>query len=382
MDSYKKIWYAPNRFESYGYQEINAVNKCLEEGLLVDGKYTMQFEQEMATYFKKKYSLFVNSGSSANMLALCSLQLPKGSEVITPALTFSTTVSPILQCGLTPIFCDSGFNTYVVKIEDIISLISKKTKVIMLPNLIGNKPDWKRLREYVDSLDQKIYLIEDSCDMLTDTFFSDIATTSTYASHIINSAGCGGLVFFNDSKLYKIARSHRDWGRIGDNSENFGDRFNYKIHGIAYDYKFLYQYIGYNFKNTEVNAAFGLTQLKRIDEIKAKRRRNFERYLRNLRDNKYIILPDDSLKSDWLAIPLILDGINRAELIEYLENNNVQTRVCFSGNITKHPAFYEYCQDFENADRVMENGILLGAHQGMSESDVDRVCSLLNNFIS
>ena len=184
---------------------------------------------------------------------------------------------------------------------------------------------------------------------------------------------------FNDSELLRIATMYRDWGRIGDNKESVEDRFNYEIDGISYDWKFLYDVIGYNFKSSEMNAAFGLVQFSKIDDIKFKRRQLFERYLLNLKDNNNIVLPNDDLKTDWLAIPLICNS-NRKVLLTYLENNNVQTRVCFSGNITKHPAYQEFKKDFKNSDNIMAKGFLLGCHHGMTLDDVDYVCNLLNIF--
>ena len=380
----KKIWYAPNKLDAYGDVEINSVTSCLKDGWLAGfGPKTQEFEEKISSYFGKKYGLFVNSGSSANLLAISSiktfLNLSEYDEVITPACTFATTVAPILQCKLKPVFCDVGINDYVADIDEVISLITEKTKIIILPNLIGNKPDWKKLREYLSKINKKIYLIEDSCDTITTTEFTDISTTSFYASHLITAGGSGGMVMFNDSELLRIATMYRDWGRIGDNKESVEDRFNYEIDGISYDWKFLYDVIGYNFKSSEMNAAFGLVQFSKIDDIKFKRRQLFERYLLNLKDNNNIVLPNDDLKTDWLAIPLICNS-NRKVLLTYLENNNVQTRVCFSGNITKHPAYQEFKKDFKNSDNIMAKGFLLGCHHGMTLDDVDYVCNLLNIF--
>ena len=382
----KKIWYAPNRLEAYGDEEIQAVITCLKDGWLAGfGPRTEEFENKISTYFGKCYGLFVNSGSSANLLAISSiktfLKLTSTHEVITPACTFATTVAPILQCGLKPVFCDVGVNDFVADINHVISLITPKTKIIMLPNLIGNKPDWKFLKEYIETnFSQTIYLIEDSCDTLTHTPYTDVSTVSFYSSHLITAGGSGGMVMFNDKELYRISCMYRDWGRIGDNKEKIEDRFNYEIDGIPYDWKFLYDVVGYNFKSSEMNAAFGLIQFGKINKIKLKRRQLFERYLENLKDNTKIILPDDSNRSDWLAIPFLCVNNNRKELLTYLEDNNVQTRVCFSGNITKHPAYIEFKEDFTNADNVMAKGFLLGCHHGMDIEDVDYVCELLNNF--
>lgn len=380
----RKIWYAPNKLEAYGDEEIDAVTQTLKDGWLAGfGPKTKEFEDKVSLYFGKKYGLFVNSGSSANLLALLSLKkllnLNKDDEIITPACTFSTTVAPIIQCELIPVFCDVGVNDYVSDIKQVISMISDKTKIILLPNLIGNKPDWKYLREYLDSVDKKIYLVEDSCDTLTYTPYTDISTVSFYSSHLITAGGSGGMVMFNDKNLLQISNMYRDWGRTGDNSEKMEDRFNYKIDDIPYDWKFLYNVIGYNFKSSEMNSAFGLVQFNKIEKIKKIRRELFERYLHNLKDVKNFILPDDSNKSDWLAIPFLCTKNNRKDVLTYLEENNVQTRVCFSGNITKHPAYLQYKKEFPNSDNVMAKGFLLGCHHGMTLEDVDYVCNLLQN---
>jgi CDP-6-deoxy-D-xylo-4-hexulose-3-dehydrase len=247
----------------------------------------------------------------------------------------------------------------------------------MLPNLIGNKPDWQKLRQMLPS---DIILIEDSADTITHTPWSDISTTSFYASHIITAGGSGGMVMFNDEAQLKRAAMFRDWGRIGDNSEDMAERFAHSVDGIPYDYKFLYGCLGYNFKSSEMNAAFGLVQLDRFDGFREKRRRNFERYIENLKGVEGIVLPDDSLEPNWLAIPLQFD--DRLNLLKFLEDNNVQTRVTFSGNITRHPAYRDYVSDvFENSDTIMRNGFLLGCHHGMTTDDVDRVCNLIRDYV-
>lgn len=374
----KKIWYAANGHEAYDEKEINAVHDCLKNGDILAGfgPKSKLFEEKVSSIFSKKFGLFVNSGSSANLLALLSLELKTDSEVITPACTFSTTVAPIFQANLKPVFCDIELNKYVSSFDEVISKITKNTKVILLPNLIGNKPDWKMLKEYIEKNDLDITLIEDSCDTITSTEYTDISTTSFYASHLITAGGSGGMVMFNNKKYLKIAEMYRDWGRLGDNNENILERFNYNIDGIPYDWKFLYGVLGYNFKSSEMNAAFGLVQLEKLDSIKKKRRILFERFLINLKDTDKYILPNDILKSDWLAFPLI-SKTSRKPILEYLEINNVQTRVCFAGNITKHPAYINYKENFKNSDRVMEYGFLIGCHIGMCENDVDYICKLL-----
>tara|TARA_R110000796_G_scaffold240317_1_gene361335 strand:+ start:2031 stop:3173 length:1143 start_codon:yes stop_codon:yes gene_type:complete len=378
----KKIWYAPHKFESYGEEEIQAVIDSLRDGWLAGfGPRTVEFEEKIAKEFGKKYGIFVNSGSSACLLALAALDLPKGSKVITPALTFSTTLAPIIQLGFEPVFIDSNLTSYVPTIEDIINAITDDVKAIMVPNLIGNKPDWDKLKTSLNSIGRSdIFVIEDSADTITYTENTDVSTTSFYASHVITAGGMGGMVMFNDEKHVKKALQYRDWGRIGDNSEDMDDRFAHEVDGIPYDYKFLYGVLGYNMKCAEANAAFGLVQLEKFQSYKEIRRKNIERYLELLDGVGDLILPDDSIEPNWLALPL--QSEKRFELLHFLEDNNVQTRVTFAGNVTRHPAYREYLQEFPNADLVMKNGFLLGAHHGMTTEDVDHVCGLIKVFFN
>jgi CDP-6-deoxy-D-xylo-4-hexulose-3-dehydrase len=378
----KKVWYAPNKFESYGEQEIQAVVECLRSGWLAGfGPKSVEFEERVAKHFGKKYGVFVNSGSSACLLALASLLLPKGTKVVTPACTFSTTLAPIIQLGLVPVFVDVDLNTYVANVDEVLSVITDDVKVLMLPNLIGNKPDWKKIKEGLIAMGREdIILIEDSADTVTHTHETDIATTSFYASHVITAGGAGGMVMFNEEKYRNTCLQFRDWGRIGDNSEAMSDRFNHSVDGIPYDYKFLYGVLGYNMKSSEMNAAFGLVQLDRFSEFEKIRRDNIERYLENLKDVEEILLPDDSIKPNWLAIPLQTE--KRYELLHFLEDNNIQTRVTFAGNVTRHPIYREYLHPFQNSDTIMKNGFLLGAHHGMTIEDVDYVCDKIKEFFS
>ena len=379
MNSNKKIWYAPNKKEAYGDLEIQAVVDCLNDGWLAGfGPRTVQFEEKVSVLFGKKYGLFVNSGSSAILLGLNALNLEKGDEVITPASTFSTTLAPIIQCGLKPVFCDVEIGTYVPTAEQVCAKITEKTKVILLPNLIGSKPDWAKIRQMARP---DIILFEDSADTITLTTETDIAITSFYSSHLITAAGSGGMVMFNDEKFLKRATMFRDWGRIGDNSEDVKTRFEFSIDGIPYDYKFLYGAVGYNMKSSELNAAFGLVQIDRLEEIREKRRTMFNRYLENLKDlADKLVMPINTFNSDWLAIPFMTP--RRLELLTFLESNNIQTRVCFAGNITRHPVYREYLEVFPNSDRIMAEGFLLGAHHGMTIEDVDYVCSKIREFFA
>eukprot|EP01002_Notosolenus_urceolatus_P002684 NODE_1705_length_1325_cov_27.759404_g1418_i0.p1 GENE.NODE_1705_length_1325_cov_27.759404_g1418_i0~~NODE_1705_length_1325_cov_27.759404_g1418_i0.p1 ORF type:complete len:395 (+),score=115.34 NODE_1705_length_1325_cov_27.759404_g1418_i0:3-1187(+) len=375
-----KVWYAPNKFEAYGEPEIQAVTECLRRGWLAGfGPTTQAFEEAIAKEFGKKVGLFVNSGSSANLLAVAALDLPVGSEIITPAATFSTTIAPIVQLGYKPIFCDVILNAYVPSPEQVLEKVTASTRAIMVPNLVGNVMDWKGLKaKLVEMKRQDIILIEDSADTIINCGVTDVATTSFYASHLITAGGSGGMVMFNSDAHLKRATMFRDWGRIGNNSEDLNDRFAHEVDGISYDFKFLYGCLGYNFKSSEMNAAFGMKQLERFDDIRTRRRALVKRYMEKLKDCKIVTLPDDSREPNWLAFPF--QTKNRRELCEFLEGEGIQTRVCFAGNVTRHPAYRQFKGDFPNADTIMANGCLVGAHHGMKLEDVDYVCEKIFEF--
>lgn len=376
-----KVWYAPNRFEAYGEPEIQAVVECLRDGWLAGfGPRTIKFEQEIADRFGKKYGLFLNSGSSACLLAIAGLDIPKGAKIITPAATFSTTLAPIVQLGYEPVFCDVKLDAYVPTVEQVMEVLTDDVKAIMIPNLIGNLPDWQGLKDALKAKGRDdVFLIEDSADTINRTVVTDAATTSFYSSHLITAGGSGGMVMFNSEEHIKRATMIRDWGRIGNNSEDLSERFAHSVDGIEYDFKFLYGALGYNFKSSEMNAAFGLKQLEKLDWICSHRRSLVQRYLENLKKNgSTILLPDDSVQPNWLALPL--QHPQRRELLTFLEENGIQTRVCFAGNVTRHPAYRQWKKPFAHADKIMRDGFLLGAHHGMKLEDVDYVTDKIKEW--
>jgi len=386
----------------YGKEEIKAsLNVLKQKSLsLIDGISVKKLENKIAKTFGKKYGLMVNSGSSANLLAFASLKLKKGSEVITPTLTFSTTVAPIYQLGLIPHFIDVDKNNFVANIDQIKKAINKNTKAIIIPNLLGNVPDWKKI--YKISKKYNLKIIEDSADTIgyklyQSNFgkFSDITTNSMYASHIITGAGFGGMVCFNDKKLYEQAKLLRGWGRssaIFNESEGIEKRFSTKVDGIPYDGKYIFEDLGYNFLPSEISAAFALEQLKKLPNNIKIRIKHFEK-LKNffIKYPNLFHIPEQlkGLKTPWLAYPIIIKDelkINRQKLQIFLEKKGIQTRTIFTGNILRQPIMkkkmFKKVKNAEiNSNYIMKNGILIGCHHGLKDSDVNYMIKYLKLFI-
>ena len=310
--------------------------------------------------------------------------LKPGDEVITPACTFSTTVAPLSQLGLKPIFCDVEERTFVPSVEQALEKLTPATKALFIPNLAGSKPDWSALRVRLKELSREdICLIEDSCDTMTHTLASDISVISFYASHVITAGGGGGMVMCNSIDQVNLGLSYRDWGRAGNNVEDPSERFGHSVDGIDYDFKFLYTVKGYNFKATEMMAAFGLVQMQKLKSFTRKRRANIDRYMQNLKDTAFI-LPVDNKEFNWLAMPLLVPSSwKRKRLLNYIESKGIQTRVFFAGNITRHPAYREYFVSetaFPESDSIMKNCFMLGAHHGLELADIDYVCDMLKAY--
>ena len=395
----KKIYYGKAVYDN---KEIKAVLDVLKNSslTLIDGPKVKKLEKTVSKLFGKKYGLMVNSGSSANLLGLSSFNFKKGSEVITPNLTFSTTVAPIYQLGLIPHFIGVEKDKFIADPTHIEKCINKKTVAIMIPNLLGNIADWKRINQIAKKY--KLKVIEDSADTIGYSIngnntgkLSDIVTNSFYASHIINGAGTGGIVCFNDYKYYERAKLLRGWGRssaIFNESENINKRFNLKISGIDYDSKYIFSDFGYNFLPSELSAAFALEQIKKLKNNIKIRNKNFE-YLKKFfgKHNKFFKLPkqNQGVKTPWLAFPLVLlenKSFNRKELQIFFEKNKIQTRTIFTGNILRQPVMknrkykkYQGCEVV--ADDVMKNGILLGCHQGIKNSELKYICNIFEKFL-
>ena len=394
----KKIYYGKAVYDN---KEINAaINVLRNHSLtLIDGPHVKKLEKTVAKIFGKKYGLMVNSGSSANLLALSSFKFKKNSEVITPALTFSTTIAPIYQLGLIPYFIGALENKFLADPDQIEKCINKKTVAIMIPNLLGNIADWPKINKIAKKY--KLKIIEDSADTIgykvnnkINGNLSDVTTNSFYASHIINGAGFGGIACFNDYNLYQNAKLLRGWGRSSatfNESEKIEDRFDVKISGIQYDKKYIFSELGYNFLPSEISAAFAIEQIKKLENNILLRDRNFN-YLKKFFENysKYFKLPETypKVRTPWLAFPLVIKKnkkFNRREMQIFYEKNNVQTRTIFTGNILRQPLMKNLkYRSHKNtaliADDVMKNGILLGCHQALSKNDLKRMCDLFLKF--
>ena len=387
----------------YGKEEIAAtINTLKSKSIsLIDGPSVKELEKKIAKVFGKKYGLMVNSGSSANLLGLSSLNLKKGSEIITPTLTFSTTVSPIYQVGCIPHFIDVDRFSFLSNINQITKAINKKTSAIMLPNLIGNVLNWKKV--FAIAKKHNLAVIEDSADTIGYSYkgknlgrYSDITTNSLYASHVITGAGFGGVVCFNDKKNYERAKLLRGWGRssaIFNESEGLKLRFSKKVDGIPYDGKYIFSELGYNFLPSEISAAFALEQLKKLKNNVKERRKNFEKLFNFFKNYPELFdLPTmyPGIKTGWLAYPIILkkdSKIKRQDMQIFLEKKGVQTRTIFTGNILRQPImknkkFRKVNKCSVNSDNIMRNGILIGCHQGLKQKEINYVFECLKTFLS
>ena len=392
---YKKIPYGKN---VYNNKEINAVLRTLKKSTQM-GSSVSSFENKISRLFAKKYGLMVNSGSSALTLAFKVMNLPKKSEVITPCLNFGTAISSIMLSGLTPILVDCEIETLQIDIAKIEKKISKKTKAILVPNLIGNIPDWKKIRDLANKY--KLKVIEDSADTLGGMIsnkptgiYSDISITSFYGSHVISCAGNGGIMLTNNKEYFTRAKVLRSWGRMSTlikDSENINKRLGIKLKGFDYDRKFVFSEAGYNFEPSEIGASFGLEQLKKFKNFSKLRNKNFDLHYEFFKSLNNFITPKiyKNVKTNFLAYPIILKNnskFTRKEFQIYLEKNNIQTRPIFTGNLLRHPAFSgliskkNKLNSFKNSDYIMKYGLLIGCHQGLSINNIKYIHNTVLRF--
>ncbi len=382
----------------HGEEEIEAVVKVLRTSTQM-GYHVREMEQRVAKLFAKRYGMMVNSGSSANYLAVEILNLPEGSEVITPVLTFSTTVAPLVKNNLIPAFVDVEPGTFNIDANKVEALITQKTRAMMIPNLLGNLPNWMQLKEIADRYN--LILIEDSADTLGATVngksvgaLTDLSTTSFYGSHVINCAGNGGMVCVNEERLADRVKLLRSWGRSSSlfvESEAIENRFNIDVDGIDYDAKFLFEAIGYNLEPSEMGAAFGLVQLDKLDKNISAREDAFKIHMKFFEKYQdWFILPKQfpQSRTGWLAFALTLKDtapFKRKDLQIFLEKRNIQTRTVFTGNILRQPGFKnikrrEAKEGYANTDHVMRGGMLMGCHHGLTKEMIAHMHQSFEEF--
>jgi len=388
----------------FGDNERQRVNDVLDDPMgLVPGARIVEFERRVADFMGKRHGVMVNSGSSALMIAMRLLNLPEGSEVITPALTFSTDVASIYHAGYKPVFVDVGLSDYQILHKRIEEVITPNTRAMLVPDLVGGIGDWDALRALADK--HKLLLVHDSADTLGGTLRgkktaarADISITSFSVFHIITALGNGGMVFFDDDKYLDAALSLRAWGRssekymFGTKVAESDGRFLEKLDGLDYDSLFIFEDLAYGFIPNEAGAAFGLGQMDRIDELWELRNTRFQQYYAFFEQyaDKFIVpttLPQT--ETTWICYPLQIrpeTGWSRKALQVHLEDNGVFSRVIFSGNITRHPMlkgrdFRVHPAGLANADQIMEFGIMLPCHPTMTDEDCAYVQQLITQFV-
>jgi CDP-6-deoxy-D-xylo-4-hexulose-3-dehydrase len=398
----------------YDEKEVVSLVDASLDFWLTTGRYTDQFESDLAKFLGMKYCMLTNSGSSANLLALSALtsqklggrRLKPGDEVITTACGFPTTLNPILQNNLVPVFLDIDLGTYTIKTDVIDDAITADTKAIMIPHTLGNPANMDEIMKVVKRYD--LWLIEDNCDSLGSKYngqytgtFGHLSTCSFYPPHHI-TMGEGGAVLTNDPELRKIVVSFRDWGRDcwcdsgQDNTckHRFTQQFGELPYG--YDHKYVYSHIGYNLKVTDMQAAIGVEQLKKLPGFIEIRKRNYQLLHEGLRNyTHYLDLPKETLLSDpsWFGFPILVKDApmvktTRRDLVNYLEEHKIATRMLFGGNLTKQPAYTDIKYrmvgygDLRNTDLVMDNLFWIGVYPGITEEMIKYILETFAKFFS
>ena len=419
VKEYAELQYAKKDFEPgkdivppsgkvIGSTELQYMVDASLDGWLTTGRFNEQFEKELGDFIGVKHLITVNSGSSANLVAFSTLTSPrlgdrsikKGDEVIGVAAGFPTTVNPIVQFGAVPVFVDVDLKTHNINADLIEDAISPKTKAIMLAHTLGNPFNLKKVRELCDKYN--LWLVEDCCDALGAEYngqhvgtFGDISTCSFYPAHHI-TMGEGGAVFTNNSELIAIAESFRDWGRDcyckPGCDDTCGKRFSQKLGGLpqGYDHKYTYSHLGYNLKISDIQAACGLAQMKRLPKFIEKRNENFD-YLKNrlstLTDFLEFTEATDNSTPSWFGFPVTVrdaTNVNRVDLIKYLDQYKIGTRLLFAGNLTRQPYFknieYRISGDLINTDITMNQTLWLGVYPGLEKRQLNYIAEKLKDF--
>ena len=382
--------------------------ESMMDAWLTAGRFSVKLERELARYFGSRFSLLVNSGSSANLVAFYALTSPKlkeraikpGDEIITVAAGFPTTINPMIQFGCIPVFLDVEIPTYNIKVEDIEKAISPKTKAIMLAHALGNPFNLSVVMAIAKKYN--LWVIEDDCDSLGATYegkktgtFGDLATLSFYPAHHI-TMGEGGAVLINNASLKKVAESFRDWGRdcwcAPGKDNTCGERYCQQLGELpdGYDHKYTYSHMGFNLKVTDMQAAVGLSQLTKADHFVARRKENHAMLLGMFKEfEEHFILPVATENSDpsWFGFMLTIrenSPINRNKFVEYLENNKIGTRLFFGGNLLRQPAYshinYRKIGNLENTDLVMNNSFWLGVWPGLEKKHYEYIIDVVRNY--
>ena len=405
-DEYKEGDRIPYASRVYDSEEmVNLVDSALEFWL-TSGRYTEEFEKEFAKYLGVKYCSLVNSGSSANLLAFMTLtspllgdrQVKRGDEIITVAAGFPTTVTPVIQYGAVPVFVDVTIPQYNIDVNMLEEALSEKTKAVMLAHTLGNPFDLSAVKSFCDK--HNLWLVEDNCDALGSEYtingttyltgtVGDIGTSSFYPPHHM-TMGEGGAVYTNNPLLNRISRSFRDWGRdcvCPSGCDNLcGHRFD-KQYGelpLGYDHKYVYSHFGYNLKATDMQAAIGCAQLKKFPSFVQRRRENFERLYKALecvQDKLILPEPVENANPSWFGFCITCrDGVNREDIVPYIESKGVQTRMLFAGNLVKHPCFdqmretkegFRVVGNLTNTDMIMNSTFWIGVYPGMTDEMIN-----------
>ena len=393
----------------FDHQELQHITDAALDGWFTTGRFNTAFEKELAKYINIKSVLTVNSGSSANLVAFSALTAPElgedaikpGDEVITVAGSFPTTVNPIIQNGAVPVFLDISIPTYEIDIKHLEKALSKKTKAVVIAHTLGNTFDLDAITAFCHKHD--LWLMEDCCDALGARYrgkhvgtFGDVATLSFYPAHHI-TMGEGGAVFTSNAKLKTIMESYRDWGRDcwcePGKDNTCGKRFAWQLGDLphGYDHKYIYSRMGYNLKITDMQAALGLAQLKKLDEFVAIRKRNFERLTKGLtKHSKKLILPQATEHSDpsWFGFLITLkknSGFSRNEIIEKLNAKKIATRLLFAGDLRKQPYFknirYRKVGPLKNTEIVLNNTFWIGVTPMINDEMIDYVCNCFDEIL-
>lgn len=370
-------------------REYKAIMKSIRESIKTggwqQGKEGALLEKEAASFLGVKYGVLTTSGSSAGLLALAALELPKGSEVIISACTFPTIFNIILQSGLTPVVVDAKVGSYTFDVSEVEQAITPNTKAIIAIHPVGNPVDMVALMKVAKK--HKIYVIEDNCDGWGSTIgtkkvgsFGDVSITSFHAAHIV-SMGVGGGVFTSNPTIAKNVRMYRDWGRQADTT----GKNKYKSLPLDYNPRFIYEKIGYNFQILDLQAAMGRVQLRKAGQIMAARKRNFNYLVKHLSKHKELVMPKVVTGADvcWFALPLTTT-YKRGELVSYLEKNGIETRSMFAGNVTKHPAYkdsgYYTFGDLRESNEILTNSFWITVHPRLKLSDLKYIIRVFDKY--